>query len=90
VNWAVWPEARAFDAGSVPLAQQLFPELHARIPDFPVYVSLVIQTLQGMGLAHATLPPDSEGASRREAVRALLTDILRRALADSGAEERAS
>jgi AcrR family transcriptional regulator len=79
VSWAVWPEARAFDAGNAPLAEQLFPELSEQVPDFHVYVSLLFQTLQGMGLVHATLPADSQGAAMRAEVRALLTRILRRA-----------
>jgi AcrR family transcriptional regulator len=87
VSWAVWPEARAFDAGNAPLAEQLFPEIAERIPDFHVYVSLLFQTLQGMGLAHATLPADSEGAVMRGQVRALLTRILTQALA-SGPSSR--
>jgi len=81
VSWAVWPEARAFDAGNAPLAEQLFPEFAAKVPDFHVYVSLLFQTLQGMGLAHATLPADSEGAAMRDQVRALLTRILSEAFA---------
>jgi AcrR family transcriptional regulator len=81
VSWAVWPEARAFDTGNVPLAERLFPEVAARIPDFPVYVSLLFQTLQGMGLVRATLPPSAEGEAMRGRVRALLTHILTRAFA---------
>jgi AcrR family transcriptional regulator len=88
VSWAVWPEARAFDAGNAPLAEQLFPELVTELPDFHVYVSLLLQTLQGMGLAHATLPADTAGAALRANVRGLLTRILTaafsRAAADSG------
>lgn len=83
--FALWPEARAFDAGNVPLAEQLFPEFAATMPDFPVYVSLLFQTLQGMGLVHATLPSDSEGTAMREQVRALLTRILREAFASGAA-----
>ena len=79
VSWAVWPEARAFDSRNVPLAEQLFPELAERVPDFDVYVSLLFQTLQGMGLVRATLPADSEGEAMREKVRALLTRILSQA-----------
>ncbi len=81
LSWAVWPEARAFDAGTAPLVAELFPEIAARVPDFPVYASLVLQTLQGMGLAHATLPGDTDGAALREQVRALLGRNLREALA---------
>jgi AcrR family transcriptional regulator len=86
--YALWPEARAFDAGHVPLAEQLFPEFAATVPDFPVYVSLLFQTLQGMGLAHATLPADAEALAMREQVRALLTRILCDALAAGAAEAR--
>jgi AcrR family transcriptional regulator len=91
VSWAVWPEARAFDSGNVPLAEQLFPELAERIPDFHVYVSLIFQALQGMGLVHATLPSDTEGAVMRAEVRALLTRILTEAFSrgSAGAPEEA-
>lgn len=82
--WSVWPEARAFDAGNAPLAAELFPEIAARLPDFPIYASLVLQTLQGMGLARATLPADTEGAARREQVRALLSRVLRDAFTGDG------
>jgi AcrR family transcriptional regulator len=81
VSWSVWPEARAFDAGNAPLAEALFPEFARTVPDFQVYVSLLFQTLQGMGLAHATLPGDTEGDAMRTRVRALLTRILAEAFA---------
>ncbi len=77
--WAERPEARALDAGQVELAEALFPDFAERVPDFPVYVSLLVQTLQGMGLAQATLPESSEAALRRGQVRALLSRILREA-----------
>jgi AcrR family transcriptional regulator len=77
LSWAVWPEARAFDAATPALARRLFPEAAARLPDFDVYVSLLFQALQGMGLANTTLPRDEPGARMRERVRALLTRILR-------------
>lgn len=79
VSWSVWPEARAFDAGNVLLAEQLFPEVAARVPDFAVYVGFIFQMLQGMGLANATLPSDSDGAALRGQVRALLSRIVREA-----------
>lgn len=88
VSWAVWPEARAFDAATVSLAEQLFPELTARVPDFHVYVSLLFQTLQGMGLANATLPADAEGQAMRARVRALLTHILSEAFASATSSVR--
>lgn len=81
VSWAVWPEARAFDAANQPFAEQLFPQVAARVPDFAVYVSLIFQVLQGMGLAKATLPSDSAGAAMRGQVRALLSRIVRDAFA---------
>ena len=81
VSWAVWPEARAFDAGNPPLAEQLFPEFAARVPDFHLYVSLLFQALQGMGLVHATLPESPESEALRGQVRALLTRMLRQAFA---------
>ena len=79
LSWAVWPEAMAFDAGNAPLAEQLFPEVARRIPDFHVYVSLILQTLQGMGLAQATLPGSTDGAVLRTQVRKLLARIVREA-----------
>jgi AcrR family transcriptional regulator len=87
LSWAVWPEARAFDAGNAPLAEQLFPEIAARVPDFHVYIGLLFQTLQGMGLVHATLPADSEGAQLRTRVRALLTRILTDVFAGNAREQ---
>jgi AcrR family transcriptional regulator len=77
LTWAVWPEARAFDAANAPLAEQLFPELAERVPDFHVYISLIFQTLQGMGLVQATLPDDTQGAVTRVQVRDLLKRIVR-------------
>jgi AcrR family transcriptional regulator len=89
VSWAVVPEARAFDEGITPLVEQLFPELAERLPDFEVYVTLLFQALQGMGLAQATLPQTSEGGADLHAqVRALLTRILVRAYAEAGPADR--
>jgi AcrR family transcriptional regulator len=85
LSWAVWPEARAFDAVNLPLAEGLFPELAASVPDFPVYVSLLFQTLQGMGLVQATLPRTSEGDALRRRVRDRLARVLREGFADGGA-----
>jgi AcrR family transcriptional regulator len=87
LSWAVWPEARAFDAGNVPLAEQLFPGFAARVPDFEVYVSLLFQALQGMALVHVTLPVESENVEMRRKVRALLTRIMTGAFASSATEE---
>ena len=83
VSFGVWPEAQAFDSGNMPLAEQLFPEFAARVPDFQVYVSLLFQTMQGMGLVHATLPKDAEATGMRERVRELLSQILQRAFAEA-------
>ncbi len=85
LSWSVWSEARAFDLGHQPLAEQLFPEVAARLPDFPVYVSLLFQVLQGMGLARATLPNDEDAEAIRARVRALLTRIVREAFASEAA-----
>jgi AcrR family transcriptional regulator len=90
LSWAVWPEARAFDAGNAPLAEQFFPELAERVPGFHVYVSLLFQALQGMGLAHATLPQTAEAEAMRGQVRALLTRILREAFAASASNAKQS
>jgi AcrR family transcriptional regulator len=76
VSWEVWPAALRFDEANLPIAERLFPEVAARVPDFPVYVSLLFQALQGMGLARATLPASEEGDAMRARVRALLTRIL--------------
>jgi AcrR family transcriptional regulator len=78
VGWAVWPEARVFDDAIQPLASQLFPEVAARLPEFPLYFSLLFQVMQGMGLANATWPARAEDPTRTQ-VRALLTRILRQA-----------
>ena len=80
--WAVWPEARAFDEAIQPLAERLFPQVAERVPDFPVYVSLVFQALQGMGLANAAVPDPEGGDPMRVRVRALLARILRDAFAE--------
>jgi AcrR family transcriptional regulator len=88
LSWAVWPEARAFDAGTPALARQLFPEVAERLPDFDDYVSLVFQALQGMGLVHATLPPREDGAETRRRVRALLTRVLRDAFSTGSSATR--
>jgi AcrR family transcriptional regulator len=89
VSWAVQPEARAFDAAIAPLAERLFPEFAERVPDFEVYVNLIFQTLQGMGLAQATLPPTRESGSDLHAeIRALLTRVLIRAYEDAEPVER--
>jgi AcrR family transcriptional regulator len=76
VGWAVWPEAQAFDSAIQPLAAQLFPDVAARVPDFALYISLLFQALQGMGLARATWPQRNDDPTR-EQVRALLTRLLR-------------
>lgn len=77
LSWSVWPEARAFDAGNVPLAEQLFPEVAARLPDFSVWVSLIFQVMQGLGLVKATLPDDSETEALRERTLTLFKSVLR-------------
>jgi AcrR family transcriptional regulator len=89
LSWAVWPEARAFDAGTPALARRLLPEVAERVPDFDAYVSLLFQALQGMGLAHATLPSHGEALHMRKRVRALLTGILRDAFAGGRSAEPA-
>lgn len=78
VGWTVWPEARAFDDAIQPLAAQLFPEVAARLPDFPLYFSLLFQVMQGMGLANATWPARPDDPTRTQ-VRGLLTRVLRQA-----------
>jgi len=83
VSWRVWPAAESFDAGNMPLADRLFPEAAATLPDFPVYVSLVFQAMQGMGLARAALPESEEAEAMRERVRELLTRILRSAFREA-------
>lgn len=85
VGWAVWPGAQAFDDAIQPLAERILPEVAARVPDFPVYVSLLFQALQGMGLTRATFPGRDAAHPMRTRVRALLARIVRDAFA--GAEE---
>jgi AcrR family transcriptional regulator len=82
VSWAVWPEARAFDAGNQPLAERLFPQVAARLPDFPVYVSLLFQVMQGLGLVNATLPKTAEAKEMRTRLLALVAGIVRVAFAE--------
>ena len=41
VGWAVWPEAQDFDRAIQPLAEHLFPNVAARMPDFSLYISLI-------------------------------------------------
>ena len=81
LSWAVWPEARAFDARNQPLAQALFPEVAARLPDFPVYVNLLFQVMQGLGLVNATLPKSEESDASRRRLRDLVAQIVREAFA---------
>lgn len=81
VSWEVWPGARAFDDAILPLAARLFPEVAARLPEFPVYVSLLFQALQGMGLARASWPDREPGEAMRRRVRALLSRVVRDAFA---------
>ena len=88
VSWEVWPAALRFDEANFPIAERLFPEVAARVPDFQVYVSLLFQALQGMGLARATLPRSDAGDAMQARVRALLTRILRDAFSEP--VERAS
>lgn len=87
VSWAVWPEARAFDASNEPLAERLLPEAAARVPEFTVYLSLIFQVMQGMGLARATLPTHPAADEMRGRVRALLTRILREAFGGDGPDQ---
>jgi len=82
VGWAVWPEAEDFDRAIQPLAEHLFPDVAARMPDFSLYISLIFQVLQGMGLAHATWP-QGEDDSTRVRVRALLGRLVRDAFSES-------
>jgi len=82
LSWAVWPEARSFDAGNQPLAEALFPDVAARVPDFPLYVSLLFQMMQGMGLVQATLPRDAGTDALGAATRGLLARVLRQAFAE--------
>ncbi len=82
VGWAVWPGAEAFDDAIQPIAAQLFPEAAARVADFPLYISLLFQAMQGMGLANATWPNRPDDPTRAQ-VRALLTRLLRDAFAQA-------
>lgn len=81
LSFSVVPEARAFDAATPAIARQLFPEVAARLSDFDAWVSLLFQTLQGMALAHATMPVPDDAGRLRGQVRALLTRVLRDAFA---------
>ena len=82
VGWAVWPEAQDFDRAIQPLAAHVFPDLATRMPDFSLYISLIFQVLQGMGLAKATRPHDDDDPTRTR-VRALLGRIVRDAFRES-------
>jgi len=82
VGWAVWPEAQGFDRAIQPLAAHVFPDLATRMPDFSLYISLIFQVLQGMGLANATWPHDDDDPTRTR-VRALLGRIVRDAFRES-------
>jgi hypothetical protein len=46
------------------------------MPDFSLYISLIFQVLQGMGLANATWPDDDDDPTRAR-VRALLVRLVR-------------
>ena len=71
-----------FDDAIQPIAAQLFPEAAARVADFPLYISLLFQAMQGMGLANATWPNRPDDPTRAQ-VRALLTRLLRDAFAQA-------
>ena len=58
----------------------------ARVPDFHVYVRLIFQVMQGMGLAGATLPASAEADDMRRRVRALVAQIVREAFASAPAQ----
>ena len=83
VSDTVWPEAHLFDAEIFPLAESLFPDVVERLPNFRVYVSLLFQSMQGMGLARATWPAHPEGDAMRAQVRVLLARILREAFEET-------
>lgn len=77
LSWSVWPEARAFSAGNDALAEQLFPEVAARLPNFSAWVSLIFQVMQGLGLVNATLrPADPETDVLRERTLTLFKQVL--------------
>lgn len=82
VGWAVWPEAEDFDRAIQPLTEYLFSDVAARMPDFSLYISLIFQVLQGMGLANATWPHDEDDPNRVQ-VRALLGRLVRDAFSQS-------
>ncbi len=76
--------AAVFDAEVFPTARRLFPEQGERLPDFESYIAVVFQTMQGMGLAQATLGR-RQGRDRRriEADRQHMLDLLKRWLRDA-------
>lgn len=77
LSWSLWPEAQAFDAGNVPLAEALFPEVAARLPDFAIWISLTFQVMQGLGLVNATLPSKPETKVLRARTLTLFKAVLR-------------
>ncbi len=81
LSWAIRPEAHAFNASNVVLAEQLFPDVATRLPDFPIWISLIFQVVQGLGLVNATLSFDEETERLREDTLNLFKGVLRDAFA---------
>ncbi|MBW2243458.1 MAG: TetR/AcrR family transcriptional regulator [Deltaproteobacteria bacterium] len=77
LSWSMWPEAQAFDEGNVPLAEALFPEVAARLPDFSTWISLIFQVVQGLGLVNATRPSNVETDALRARTLTLFKAVLR-------------
>lgn len=81
LSWSVWPEAQAFNDSNVVLAEQLFPEVAARLPNFPTWISLIFQVMQGLGVVNATLPANPETDLLRVRTLTLFKSVLRDAFA---------
>jgi len=90
LGWQVRPEVAFFDAAIQPTADRLFPGVAERVPEFPVYVSLLFQLMQGMGLARAALGEDEEARANRRRVLDLIKSLLRNAFAEADARAEAS
>ncbi len=65
----VGPATDAFDASIQPAAAALLPDLARAEPEFPAFVSLLFQIMQGMALTRAVFRSDDSESMRPEAIR---------------------
>lgn len=72
----VFPVMRGFDATLGPMAARLFPEAARRPQDLSAAVGVLLDFMQGMGLARAAFRHDADGGPGGAAERELLVTLL--------------